>query len=178
MPSCSPSKLSAFRSEVYMFVATLIAEISFWVCLFAGFILRYPFKMPRVGMALLVATPIIDFILLVFSYLSLQETGEASFFHGVAAFYIAFSLVFGYDVIRSFDRKYAGKGSEPADKAARRKQFLKCVLACIITAILLGAGLLVTGKEGSFWLLYWLIAVAFTPAIWWVVDRYFVKKND
>lgn len=160
-----------------MLGATLLAEISFWVCLFAGLVLRYPFKMPKVGLALLVATPVIDLLLLVFSYLSLKESGEANFFHGFAAFYIAFSLVFGYDVIRSFDRKYAGKDSKPADKAARRKQFLKCVFACIITAILLGAGLLITGKEGSFWLLYWLIAVAFTPVIWWGVDGLFAKRS-
>ena len=34
----------------------------------------------------------------------------------------------------------------------------------------------VTGLKGSFWLVYWLIAVAFTPLMWWGVAKWYARK--
>ena len=77
-----------------MLVATVVAEAMFWTCLVLGCVFRYTLKMPRTGIVLLVATPVIDLLLLVFSYITLSQSGAAEFMHGFAAFYIAFSIVF------------------------------------------------------------------------------------
>ncbi|HCG2963488.1 hypothetical protein ACL1EU_11965 [Corynebacterium striatum] len=44
-----------------------------------------------------------------------------------------------------------------------------------IAALLLHVGIWVVGLSGSFWLTYWLIAVAFTPLMWWMA-AWFMKK--
>ena len=56
------------------------------------------------------------------------------------------------------------------------QQLRKCVAACLIAAALLIAGIFVTGLKGSFWLVYWLIAVAFTPLMWWGVGKWYERK--
>lgn len=158
-----------------MLTATIAAEIAFWACLVLGCFLRYAFKLPKLGLIFIAATPLIDLLLLVFFYFTLSEDGEAQFMHGFAAFYISFSIVFGKDIIRFVDSKASGR---PNRKQADddKRSFRKCIIACVGTAILLGIGIFVTGLSGSFWLVYWLIAVAFTPAMWWIV-AYITKKK-
>lgn len=160
-----------------MLAATLVAEISFWVFLILGSVLRYVLKLPRLGLLLLVATPLIDLLLLIFGYFSLKDTGEANFMHGFAAFYISFSVIFGPDIIALFDNKVSGKGQPGNRVGDGKKQFRKCLLACFLAASMLGLGILITGKEGSFWLLYWLIAVAFTPIMWWGLEKIIAKRG-
>ena len=146
-----------------MLVATVVAEAMFWACLVLGCVFRYTLKMPRTGIVLLAATPVIDLLLLVFSYITLSQSGAAEFMHGFAAFYIA------------FDRKFSGSASEGV-AVSSAQQLRKCVTACLITAVLLIAGIFVTGLKGSFWLVYWLIAVAFTPLMWWGVGKWYERK--
>lgn len=95
-----------------MLVATVVAEAMFWACLVLGCVFRYTLKMPRTGIVLLAATPVIDLLLLVFSYITLSQSGAAEFMHGFAAFYIAFSIVFGRSIIHAFDRKFSGSASK------------------------------------------------------------------
>lgn len=158
-----------------MLVATVVAEAMFWACLVLGCVFRYTLKMPRTGIVLLAATPVIDLLLLVFSYITLSQSGAAEFMHGFAAFYIAFSIVFGRSIIHAFDRKFSGSASEGV-AVSSAQQLRKCVAACLITAVLLIAGIFVTGLKGSFWLVYWLIAVAFTPLMWWGVGKWYARK--
>ena len=141
-----------------MLVATVVAEAMFWACLVLGCVFRYTLKMPRTGIVLLAATPVIDLLLLVFSYITLSQSGAAEFMHGFAAFYIAFSIVFGRSIIHAFDRKFSGSASKG------------------VAVALLIAGIFVTGLKGSFWLVYWLIAVAFTPLMWWGVAKWYARK--
>lgn len=161
-----------------MLVATVAAEGAFWACLILGFVVRYALKLPKLGLLLLAATPLIDLLLLMFGYFSLKETGEANFMHGFAAFYIAFSLVFGFDIVSALDKRFGGKAQSTNFSSDKKKQFRKCLLACLLTALMLAAGILITGKAGSFWLIYWLIAVAFTPLIWWGLEKMVAHRGS
>ena len=160
-----------------MLIATIVTEVMFWVCLVLGSIFRYTLKMPKLGITLLAATPLIDMMLLAFSFITLRQTSTAEFMHGFAAFYIAFSIVFGRSIIQTFDRKFSG--ATPAVLAANSAQQLKkCVVACLIAVVLLVAEMLVTGIRGSFWLVYWVIAVIFTPLMWWGVEKWYAHVRE
>ncbi|AWB81100.1 hypothetical protein C3B44_01040 [Corynebacterium yudongzhengii] len=164
-----------------MLIATIPAEVVFWVCLILGCVVRYLLKAPRVGLALLAATPLIDLVLLVFFYMTLHENGQAQFMHGFAAFYISFSVVFGWDIIRTIDRWFArrtGREVPPPAETDSKVQLRKCILASGITAVLLAIGIAVAGGEGAFWLIYWLIAVLFTPLMWWGIEKYRERKKN
>ena len=157
-----------------MFAALLIAEVAFWGCLFLGLLARYTFHQPRLGLWLLAATPAIDLLLLIYAAYDLHNSGQAGFFHGFSAFYVVFSVVFGRDLIDMMDRKFSGA----EDKSEQTGGLGKCVLASAITALVLVGLIVVTGLAGSFWLLYWLIAVAFTPLMWWGIDLWKARRGS
>lgn len=160
-----------------MLIATIVAEVMFWVCLVLGSIFRYTLKMPKLGIILLAATPLIDMLLLAFSFITLRQSGAAEFMHGFAVFYIAFSIVFGRSIIYAFDRKFSDV-TPAAPAASSAQQLKKCVVACLITVVLLVAEILVTGIRGSFWLVYWLITVIFTPLMWWGVEKWHARTRE
>lgn len=155
-----------------MIAALLIAEIAFWASLVLGLLMRYTFNQPRLGLWLLAATPVIDLLLLIYAAFDLHDSGHADFFHGFAAFYVVFSVVFGRDLIATMDRKFSGPDRKPEQSASLGK----CVLASAITVLVLAGLIVVTGIGGSFWLLYWLIAVAFTPLMWWGIHRWLARR--
>lgn len=90
--------------------------------------------------------------------------------HGFAAFYIAFSLVFGGDIIRAVDRKLSGKSKTESGKQSDNN-VRKSVYASAVTAAILVVSIAVVGLNGSFWLIYWLIAVLFAPPMWWGIEK-------
>lgn len=155
-----------------MVAALLTAEVAFWGCLVLGLFMRYTFNKPRLGLWLLAATPAIDFLLLIYAAYDLHNSGQADFFHGFSAFYVVFSVVFGRDLIASMDRRFSGVKDKPEQTGGLGK----CALASVITAIVLIGLIVITGTAGSFWLLYWLIAVAFTPLMWWGVGRWNARR--
>lgn len=59
-----------------MLIATIAAEVAFWLCLVAGCLVRYVFNLRKLGLILMAATPIIDLLLLVFFYVSLSQGGR------------------------------------------------------------------------------------------------------
>ena len=123
-----------------MLIATIAAEVAFWLCLVAGCLLRYVFNLRKLGLILMAATPIIDLLLLVFFYVSLSQGGTAQFMHGFAAFYIAFSVVFGKDIIQFVDQKVSGASHHNGPKDDRRS-LKQCVVASIGAALLLLIGM-------------------------------------
>ncbi len=62
-------------------------EIAFWIFVAAGLCVRYLLGKKRLGVALLMATPIIDLLLLVATVVDLQRGATASMVHGIAAIY-------------------------------------------------------------------------------------------
>ncbi|WP_308250093.1 hypothetical protein [Sphaerisporangium fuscum] len=79
-------------------------EIGFWVLLLLGLLARYALRLRRLGGALLLCVPLVDVVLLVAVVIDLRAGGTASWSHGLAAAYIAYSVVFGHRTLRWADQ--------------------------------------------------------------------------
>jgi hypothetical protein len=125
-------------------------EIGFWVLVACGLVARYVFGAKRLGLALLMATPVVDLILLAAAAVDLHLHGEgtpgSSWAHGLAALYVGISLAFGHKMIRWADAaaaKRAGLGPGPrklygsAYTAECWRDFARALLAVAIAAVLL-----------------------------------------
>lgn len=81
-------------------VAVIIAcEIGFWILLAAGLGARYLLRRPRLGVALLASTPVVDVVLLAATVIDLRTGGTAGLAHGLAALYLGYSLAHGHRLI-------------------------------------------------------------------------------
>ena len=167
------------RKLVGMILAIITAEVAFWLCLFGGMFLRYALKLPKAGIVLLAATPLIDLALLVYTFWSLADTHRANFFHAFGAFYVVFSIVFGKDLVLALDKKWRGETEISGEGFSRsiRDNLIRAVIASGITILILVAMVFVTGIAGSFWLFYWIIAMAFLPACWWAIDKWVERRK-
>jgi hypothetical protein len=135
-------------------------EIAFWVLVASGLVARYVFKARRLGLVLLMATPVVDLILLGAAALDLAlHSGGAGgggavppgtpggrWAHAVAALYVGVSLAFGHKMIRWADAvaaKRAGLGPGPRKLYGRAytaecwRDFARALLAVAIAAVLL-----------------------------------------
>lgn len=140
-----------------MLIALIVAcEIGFWVLLLAGLVVRYVLRLSRLSLALLVAAPLVDLVLLMASAIDLQDGGEASRAHALAAVYVGCSVAFGHRMVRWADTRFAvrfaGAPRPPAPsrwgraRAAReRRDWLQHLLAWAVGCTLLGGGLLLVG---------------------------------
>lgn len=125
-------------------------EIGFWVFVVAGLVFRYILGMKRIGALLLVATPVVDLVLIIATVIDLRNGATASFVHGLAAVYIGVSVAFGHRMIRWADVRFAHRfagapAPEPKPKhgaahARRERQtwFLHLLAWMIGSVILLG----------------------------------------
>ncbi|MDE5052297.1 hypothetical protein NDK25_07945 [Niallia taxi] len=72
--------------------------------------------------AFLLATPIIDFLLITFTIIDIKKGSEISVIHGPAAGYIGVTIVFGHSMIKWMDAhfsfRFAG-GAKPVKKYGR-----------------------------------------------------------
>lgn len=168
-------------------IAIAAAEVLFWVLLLAGLLTRYALKAPRVGASLLIATPLVDLALLVLTYIDLSTGKSSNFVHGLSALYIGYSIALGPTIIRALDmrigrrfgkREVNNSDSEVRNYEAAMSTWKRACLASLISVVLLGAGVLITGLQGSFWLIYWAIVAVFTVAMWWYIGPYREKKKE
>ena len=131
----------------------IATEIAFWLLLLAGLATRYVLRRPRAGMALLVATPFVDVVLLAITTIDLRGGGEAALPHALAAVYIGVSVAWGHRIIRWADARFAhryagGPAPErpprtgPHHAARQRREWLRHVLAWATGTSLLGLGVL------------------------------------
>ncbi len=139
-----------------MIALVVAAEAAFWLILVAGLLARYPLGRPRLGMALLVATPFVDLALLAATTIDLRRGGEAAFAHALAAVYIGVSVAWGGRIVSWADARFAhrfagGPPPEPAPRTGRahaarqRAEWLRHLLAWAVGTALLGLGVLVVG---------------------------------
>ncbi|MDO5512219.1 hypothetical protein [Corynebacterium sp.] len=84
----------------------LIMEVTFWILLGLGLLLRYPLRRPRLGLTMFALTPLVDLTLLGLVVVDLRGGAIPSWQHSMAAFYIGFSLMFGHAMITWADRQY------------------------------------------------------------------------
>ncbi|GHE48037.1 hypothetical protein GCM10017673_57240 [Streptosporangium violaceochromogenes] len=91
-----------------MILAIVIGcEIGFWILLGLGLAARYLWGMRRLGVALLAAVPLLDLILLAAAVADMRGGAEANWRHGLAAAYLAYSIVFGRRTLRWADARFA-----------------------------------------------------------------------
>lgn len=125
-------------------------EIGFWLLVLAGLACRYLLRRRRLGAVLLASTILVDLTLLVLTAIDLKRGATATFMHGLAAVYIGVSLVFGKDMIRWADQRFAYRfagGPKPVSKPRygleraryERRMWAKHALAWLIGSSLLGA---------------------------------------
>lgn len=135
----------------------LACEIGFWVVVLAGLIARYILRQKKLGAVLLLLTPVIDILLLVFTVVDLNGGAKASFFHGLAAAYIGVTIAYGHSMIRWADERFAYRfaGGAAPKKAAKYGQER-------------------ARRERLGWyrhLLAWAIGMALLYGIIWIVGR-------
>jgi hypothetical protein len=153
-------KFCQIKREIHMIGWMIIAcEIGFWLFVIAGLFTRYILKQRGLGTLLLFCTPLIDFVLIVATVIDIQNGAAVNIFHGLAAFYIAVTVVYGHGMIRWADERYAyhfAGGPKPFKRKLygmshakfEQKGWLKHLLAWGIgNLILLGMILFIGNKE-------------------------------
>jgi hypothetical protein len=129
-------------------------EIGFWVLLAAGLGTRYLLRLPKLGMALLVAVPLVDVVMLGASVIDIRSGGEPSFKHSLAAIFIGVSVGFGHRTLQWADGwaayKLAGgprpdkpkKGTREKARFERQGWYRHVVAYVVGSGVMLGLGLL------------------------------------
>lgn len=103
-----------------MLIAMIVAcEIAFWVFIISGLVCRYLLRRPKLGAALLAASPLADLVLLTVTFVDLRTGGTATFAHTLAALYLGFSLVYGRRLVRWADN-WAAYWADHAPRPPRR----------------------------------------------------------
>lgn len=137
--------------ETYLLYALIVAcEVGFWVVLLLALAVRYLLRKERSSRALLFCLPLIDLLLLVFAAMDLRRGATATFAHGLAAAYIGFTVAFGGLAVRWADVRFAHRfadGAPPNEAPSRGwpvvrydlNLWARCVVACVITVILIEA---------------------------------------
>jgi hypothetical protein len=148
-----------------MIIAAAIAtaEIGFWALVLGGLTARYALHRRRLSTVMLAAVPAVDVLLLTVTAIDLATGGEAGWSHGLAAVYLGFSVVLGPPLIRALDRRFAGAPPIPTNEWTL---WLRAVLACAVSAVLLAALMLIgntTALAGWFGqlgaiIVIWLLA--------------------
>jgi hypothetical protein len=128
-----------------MILAILIGcEIGFWTLLGLGLASRYLWHRRRLSTVLLLSVPVLDVILLTAAVVDMRGGATADVMHGLAAAYLAYSIVFGHRTIRWadawFEHRFASgpppRKPPPGGKARARHEWaiwLWIVLAYALT---------------------------------------------
>jgi hypothetical protein len=165
--------------EQYFFYALIVAcEVGFWVVLLLALLLRYVLRKEPLSRALLICLPLIDLLLLLFTAVDLRRGATGTFAHGLAATYVGFTVAFGGMAVKWADAHFAHRlaaGPAPAKAptrgwAAVRYDLIvwgRCIVACVITMVLVEALVLFVGRSDSMQpLLVWQ-KYAFGCIVFW-----------
>jgi hypothetical protein len=140
-------------------VVLVAAEAAFWALLLGGLAARYVLRLPRIGVALLAATPLVDLAVLAFAVADLRAGAVATGMHALAAVYVGVSVGFGPSIVRwadvRFAHRFAGGPSPeppprtgPAHAARERRGWSRHLLAWAVgVALMLAAVALVGDAE-------------------------------
>ncbi|WP_018179570.1 hypothetical protein [Jongsikchunia kroppenstedtii] len=173
-------------------IAVLIAvcEIGFWVTLVAGLIARYLLRRPKLGAALLIAAPAIDLFLLICVAVDLFNGGTASWQHGLAAIYIAFSVAYGPQIVAWADIRFVHRfaGGPAPQRLSGTAYTLKCwkdvlrtlLMAAIASGISGGLIVLVDDTERTRELTtnFRIVGIILVVDVLWAVSYTIWPKKD
>ena len=93
--------------SAYLYVLIVACEVAFWLVLLLSLAIRYLFRREALSRWLLIALPLIDVLLLVFTALDLRAGTTATFAHGLAAAYVGFTIAFGAIAVQWADAHFA-----------------------------------------------------------------------
>ncbi|WP_324187502.1 hypothetical protein [Actinokineospora iranica] len=157
-------------------------EVGFWVLLGAGLLARYLLRWRRTSVALLVATPALDVVLLTAAVIDIGNGGHATTAHALGAAYLGFSVAFGHSIIRWADQRAAHRfaGGPPPQRPPKRgperqrhewREWAKCLVACSIGVAVLALLSFVVGTPDRTEVLWssWIPRLATITAIWFAV---------
>ncbi|MEU6063633.1 MULTISPECIES: hypothetical protein [Streptomyces] len=144
-----------------MIVGLIVAcEVAFWVLLAAGLAFRYPLKMPRTGLVLLLCEPLLELVLFAGTAIDLKNGAEPDWRHGLAAVYIGFTVGLGHSTIKWADARIAHRfaGGPPPVKPPKYgtaravhewKVAGRWILASVVAIALLQAAVWYVGDDGG-----------------------------
>ncbi|MCC3291323.1 MULTISPECIES: hypothetical protein [unclassified Arthrobacter] len=179
-PFADDTGFSARKAGVMDILVYLIigSEIGFWVLLAAGLGARYLLHRRRLGLLLLACVPLLDVVLLAASAADLALGGRAESIHGLAAFYLGFSVAFGRSLIRWADVRVAhrfaggpapvkpGKGT-PEYRRSLWVEYGRVLLATgIAVAVLVGMIGIVAAPGEAEVLWDWVKRAGLVAGIW------------
>jgi hypothetical protein len=155
-------------------------EIGFWLALLAALATRYLLNRERLSRTLLLALPLLDFMLLVFTVLDLRAGAAATFAHGLAAAYVGFTIAFGPVAVVWADQRFAhhfAGGPKPTGPPNQRWPavrhelglWVRCIVAAIITMALLAAMIAFIDNDPQTEALREWFRVAIGMVIFWFV---------
>lgn len=159
-------------------IAIVVGEVLFWVLLAGGLAARYLLRAPRLGLALLAGTILVDLGILATAVLDVRSGAVATSVHGLAALYIGFSVAFGHSLIRWADghaaHRWAGAARprkvprQGRERAAHEWQlFARWLVAGAIAAGALGLVILVAGPDAQVdALVDWFPRLLLITGIW------------
>jgi len=165
-----------------LFLYSLIVgcEAAFWVVLAAALAARYLVKRETLSRALLLSLPAIDLLLLVFTAVDLESGTTATFAHGLATAYVGFTVAFGSIAVSWADARFAHRfaAGPPPTRAPNRgwpavryefALWVRCIVACIITVVLLAALIWYIGNEATTEALNEWFRIVFGAVILWFI---------
>jgi len=164
----------------YLYWLIVGCEAAFWLLLVLALAARYLLKRDQLSRTLLLALPVVDILLLVFTALDLRAGTPATFAHGLATAYVGFTLAFGTVVVEWADQRFAHwfvNGPPPISTPARGwpavqhelALWLRCIVAWVITVALLLALIAYVDNEALTNELYGWFRIAFGSVILWFV---------
>lgn len=168
------------NQTAYLYGLIVGCEAAFWILLVFALAVRYWLQRNQLSRILLLALPAVDLLLLVFTALDLRAGTPAAFAHGLATAYVGFTIAFGSVVVAWADQRFAhwfGGGPPPVIAPSRGwpavqyelALWLRCVVAWIITIVLLIALIAYVDNEGNPQELYIWFRIAFCSVILWFV---------
>lgn len=168
------------NQPAYLYWLIVGCEAAFWLLLVLALAARYLSKRNRLSRALLLALPVVDILLLVFTALDLRAGTPATFAHGLATAYVGFTLAFGSVVVVWADQRFAhwfANGPPPVGTPTRGWSavkydlalWLRCIVAWIITIALLIALIASVDNEAVTKALHGWFRIAFGSVVLWFV---------
>jgi len=138
----------------------IVCEAAFWVLLAGGLAFRYVFRMPRLGLALLLCEPLLEIVLFAVTAADLRNGAEPDWRHGLAAVYIGFTVGLGHSTIKWADARVAHRfaGGPPPVRPPRYgtaravhewKVAGRWTLAALVAVALLQAAVWYVGGDGD-----------------------------
>lgn len=175
----TPAPVAGHAEGMDILVCLIIAsEAGFWILLAAGLAARYLLRRPGLGMVLLACVPLLDAVLLAAAGLDLARGGSAGSIHGLAAFYLGFSIAFGHRLIRWADvrmaHRFAGGPApvKPAKGTAEYRRSLWAEYGRVLAAVTIAAAVLLAmivflaapGEAQELW--NWVRRAGLVAGIW------------